>query len=222
MAGREDTGAGGWFGSRRMRRVVRCRDHEPHAIDILPCDPSRIASRLPTLSLPSMSFQSISFADRVAFLVELAERLHRYGTTAQRLEGAITAVSRRLQVDCEPWSNPTGMILTFSDPKRPEEESEITRVIRLPLGDTDLYRLVETDRIAEEVMAGNLGLEQAHALMSALDEPASRRARIMQVLGFGLAAVAIAGLLRLPWLDIGVAGLNGLMIGALVDYSASR
>ena len=169
-----------------------------------------------------MSFQSLSFVDRVAFLVELAERLHLYGTTAQRLEGAITAVSRQLHVGCEPWSNPTGMILTFSDPMRPGEETEITRVIRLPLGDTDLYRLSETDRIAEEVMAGKLGLREAHALMSALDRPPSRRARIMQVLGFGLAAFAIAGLLRLPTLDIAVAGLNGLMIGTLVEYAASR
>ncbi|MFC5570461.1 threonine/serine exporter ThrE family protein [Lysobacter yangpyeongensis] len=169
-----------------------------------------------------VSFASISFADRVAFLVELAERLHLYGTTAQRLEGAITAVSRQLHVACEPWSNPTGMILTFSDPQRPEGESEVTRVLRLPLGDTDLYRLAETDRIAEEVMAGRLGLRDAHALMSALDRPPSRRSRIMQVFGFGLAATAIAGLLRLPWLDIVVAGLNGLMIGALVDYSAAR
>lgn len=176
----------------------------------------------PPLSASTVSFASISFADRVAFLVELAERLHLYGTTAQRLEGAISAVSRRLQVGCEPWSNPTGMILTFSDPQRPEGESEVTRVLRLPLGDTDLYRLAETDRIAEDVMAGRLGLREAHALMSALDRPPSRRGRVMQVLGFGLAATAIAGLLRLPWLDISVAGLNGLMAGALVDYSATR
>ena len=172
--------------------------------------------------MPATSFASIGFAQRVNFLVELAERLHRYGTTAQRLEGAITAVSRRLQVACEPWSNPTGMILTFSDPTRPGEGSEVTRVLRLPLGDTDLYRLAETDRIAEGVMAGRLGLREAHELMSALDRPPSRRSRIMQVFGFGLAATAIAGLLRLPWLDIAVAGLNGLMIGALVDYAASR
>ncbi|MFC5577136.1 threonine/serine exporter ThrE family protein [Lysobacter niabensis] len=174
------------------------------------------------LSTPDTSFASTSFSLRVAFLVELAQHLHRYGTTAQRLEGAITSVARKLQVGCEPWSNPTGVILTFSDPQRPGEETEITRVIRLPLGDTDLYRLAEADRIAEEVMAGHLGLGQAHALMRALDKPPGRRARIMQVLGFGLAAFAIAGLLRLPWLDIAVAGLNGLMIGTLVEYAASR
>lgn len=169
-----------------------------------------------------MSFQSRSFAGRVAFVVELAEHLHRYGTTAQRLEGAITAVSRRLHLECEPWSNPTGMILTFSDPARPGDDSDTTRVLRMPPGDTDLYRLAEADRIAEELMAGRLDLAQAHAALSALDRPPGRRARTMQVLGFGLAATAIAGLLRLPWLDIAVAGLNGLMIGALVEYSSTR
>jgi uncharacterized membrane protein YjjP (DUF1212 family) len=60
-----------------------------------------------------------SYAARLAFVVELAERLHTYGTTAQRLEGALNAVAASLQLDCEPWSNPTGLILTFSDPKRP-------------------------------------------------------------------------------------------------------
>ena len=59
-------------------------------------------------------------------------------------------MSRRLRLECEPWSNPTGMILTFSDPSRPAGDSDTTRVIRLPPGETDLYRLAETDRIAEE------------------------------------------------------------------------
>ena len=57
-----------------------------------------------------------SYAARIAFVVELAERLHSYGTTSQRLEGAVTAVASRLRLECEPWSNPTGLILTFSDP----------------------------------------------------------------------------------------------------------
>jgi len=165
---------------------------------------------------------SVSYADRINFVVELAERLHAYGTTAQRLEGAVTAVAHRLKLECEPWSNPTGMILTFSDPKRPLGDSDTTRVIRLPPGETDLYRLAETDRIAEDVMAGQLGLAEAHAQMNALDRPPSRRHRAMQVLGFGLAATGIAGVLRLPWLDIGVAGLNGLLIGLFVQLSESR
>lgn len=169
-----------------------------------------------------MPITSASYAAKINFLVELAERLHAYGTTAQRLEGAISAVAHKLRLECEPWSNPTGMILTFSDPNRPLGDSDTTRVIRLPPGENDLYRLSETDRIAEDVMADRLDLVAAHAAMSALDEPPSTRASAMQVIGFGLAATAIAGLLRLPWLDIGVAGLNGLLIGLLVQAAEMR
>ena len=165
---------------------------------------------------------SASYAAKIHFVIELAERLHVYGTTAQRLEGAISAVALKLGLDCEPWSNPTGMILTFSDPKRPLGDSETTRVIRLPPGENDLRRLSETDRIAEDVMADRIDLASAHAAMSALDAPPRPRTQAMQVLGFALAATAIAGLLRLPWLDIGVAGLNGLGIGLLVQAAEVR
>ncbi len=162
-----------------------------------------------------------SYAARIAFLVELAEHLHGYGTTAQRLEDAMISVSRRLGLECEPWSNPTGMILTFSDPQRPPGDSDTTRVIRRAPGDNDLYRLSEADRIAEEVMAGRLGIADGHAALRALDRPPTRSARLLQAAGFGLAAASLAGLLRLPWLDIVTAGAIGLMVG-LLDLLAQR
>lgn len=159
------------------------------------------------------------YTERIAFVVELAQHLHAYGTTAQRLEGAIQSVTRRLSLECEPWANPTGMILAFSDPARAPGESDTTRVIRLGLGDTDLYKLCEADRIAEDVMAGCLDIPAGRAALRALDRPASWRGKAMQVLGFALASAAVAGLLRLPWLDIGTAGAIGLLIG-LLDIAA--
>src|SRR5690606_22696040 len=67
------------------------------------CDPVAMpAPQMPTAA------SAAAFATRIEFVVELAGQLHRYGTTAQRLEGAIEAVARRLGLDCEPWSNPTG------------------------------------------------------------------------------------------------------------------
>ncbi|HEY4555700.1 MAG TPA: threonine/serine exporter family protein [Lysobacter sp.] len=165
---------------------------------------------------------SASYAERIHFVVELAGRLHAYGTTAQRLEGALKAVAHKLRLECEPWSNPTGMILTFSDPQRPPGESDTTRVIRLPLGENDLHRLSETDRIAEDVLAGRMNLAEALAAMRALDRPPGAHARALQVFGFGLAAAAIAALLRLPWLEIAVAGSNGVLIGLLSQWSDVR
>lgn len=162
-----------------------------------------------------------SYTERVAFVVEMAEHLHAYGTTAQRLEGAIEAIAKRLALECEPWVNPTGMILAFSDPSRPAGESDTTRVIRVGLGDNDLYKLCEVDRIAEDVMAGRLDIPAGRAALRELDRPASARGRAMQVLAFALASAAVAGLLRLPGLDIATAGTIGLLIG-LLDLAAQR
>ena len=166
--------------------------------------------------------RTTDYAARLAFVVELAEHLHRYGTTAQRLEGAVDAVATRLGLECEPWSNPTGLILTFSDPTRPPGDGDTTRVIRLPPGDTDLARLCAADRIAEDVMAGRLDLAAGHAALRALDRPLSRRTLAMEWLAFGLASAAVAGLLRLPWLDIATAGVIGLLIGALQPLTQGR
>src|SRR5690606_4423106 len=166
------------------------------------------------------SFQHIGYAARIAFVVELAERLHTYGTTAQRLEGALVSVSQTLGLDCEPMANPTGMVLTFSDPTRPPGESDTTRVIRVPPGDDDLAKLCEADRIAEDVMAERIGLAEGYAALRALDRPASRRDQALRALAFGLSAASVAGLLRLPWLDIGTAGAIGVLVGA-IDWASS-
>jgi len=160
-----------------------------------------------------------AYAIRIAFIAELAGHLHRYGTTAQRLEGAIVSAARRLGLECEPWSNPTGLILSFSDPQRPPGESDTTRVIRLPPGETNLSRLCEADRIAEEVTAGRLDIAQGHAALRALDRGADWRANLRQIFGFGLAGASVAGLLRLPWLDIATAGVIGTLIGLLLVAS---
>jgi uncharacterized membrane protein YjjP (DUF1212 family) len=163
-----------------------------------------------------------SYAQRIAFVSEMAARLHRYGTTAQRLEAAVTALSQRLDLECEAWSNPTGLILSFSDPGKPLGSSDTTRVIRLAPGENDLHKLGEADRIAEAVANGQMSIAQGHTALRTLDRAPTTRTRVMQVLAFGLAAAAVAGLWRLPWLDIGTAAATGLLIGLLDQYTSPR
>ncbi|HEY2345203.1 MAG TPA: threonine/serine exporter family protein [Xanthomonadaceae bacterium] len=156
-----------------------------------------------------------SYSDRIAFVVELAKRLHIYGTTAQRLEGAIGAVARRLGLRCNPWSNPTGMILSFSEASSETTLYDSTQVIRLEPGGTDLRKLCAADAIAEDVMAGHSDLHEGAAALQALDRPPGRRARALEILCYGLSAASVAGLLRNSWADIGVSGVIGVLIGAL-------
>jgi uncharacterized membrane protein YjjP (DUF1212 family) len=163
-----------------------------------------------------------TYAQRIAFVCEMASRLHSYGTTAQRLEGALVALAQQLGLDCEPWSNPTGVILSFSDPTRPLGASDTTRVIRLAPGENDLHKLSEADRIAEAVAAGRMSIAQGHTALRRLDRAPSRRWQAMQVFASGLASAAVAALWRLPWLDIATAGLIGLLIGLLALLNNGR
>jgi len=170
----------------------------------------------------SQTSASATYAQRIAFVCEIAGRLHTYGTTAQRLEGAVIALSVRLGLDCEPWSNPTGLILSFNDPTKPLGASDTTRVIRLAPGENDLYKLVEADRIAEAVAGGHMSIAQGHTALGALDRKPSLRWRATQLVAFGLASGAVAGLWRLPWVDIATAASIGLMIGLLAQLTDRR
>ena len=162
------------------------------------------------------------YAARVEFVIELATRLHSYGTTAQRLEGAISAVATRLGLRCEPWANPTGLILSFSDANRPETLANTTQVIRLAPGEVDLRKLCEVDAIAESALRGEIGVSEAVAALHALDAPAPTRERVISTLAFGLTSAAVATLLRSSWADVGVAGGIGLLIGLLYAFGAGR
>ncbi|WP_452299555.1 threonine/serine ThrE exporter family protein [Luteimonas yanweni] len=155
-------------------------------------------------------------------MVELAEHLHAYGTTGPRLEASLEMVAEKLGLECEPWTNPTGMVLSFSDPMRPPGDSDTTRVIRMPPGENDLGRLCDVDSIVEDVVAGTLGLGEGHAALRALDRPLTRRQNLMQVLGFGMVAAGVGGLLRLPWLDIATTTAVGLIIGLLQVAARTR
>jgi uncharacterized membrane protein YjjP (DUF1212 family) len=112
------------------------------------------------------------------------------------------------------------MILSFGEAGG--ERRDTVRVVRLSPGDINLYKLAEVDRVAEAVMSGAMDLAQGHTAMRALDRPISRASLILTVFAFGLASASVAGLLRLPWLDIAVAGCTGLLIGLIEIATMNR
>lgn len=162
---------------------------------------------------------SASYAQRIAFVSEIASRLHTYGTTAQRLEGMIVALSRQLGLDCEPWSNPTGIILSFSDPTQPIGTSDITRVIRLEPGENDLHKLCLADAVADRVAAGQMSIAEGLTELRMLDRQVNRHSQILRVAAYGMAVAGVAGLWRLPWLDVMTASGIGILIGLLSQYT---
>ena len=169
---------------------------------------------------PAISPQA-SYEARANFVAELASRLHAYGTTAQRLEGAVEGVAQRLGLDCEIWSNPTGIILSFADPARGPHNG-IMRVLRLDPGEQNLGRLARTDAIAEQVLAGQLAPADGLAALKALDRPLRLRAQALGAVSFGLSAGAVAALLGAGVAGVLTAAFTGLVTGVLAMLAAVR
>ncbi len=153
---------------------------------------------------------------RIGFVVELARRLHEYGTAAPRLEDVVNLASARLGLNCNVLSTPTSIVMSFSDPSAGDDLAEITQVVRVSPGEVNLARLCSVDEIADRVIAGELDLAEGRRLLREIGarrlSPATHAAT---VLAFGVASAAIAAILHTGWLEVSVAFCNGLLIGAL-------
>jgi len=159
---------------------------------------------------------------RIGFVVELARRLHEYGTAAPRLEDVVNLVSARLGLVCNVLSTPTSIVMSFSDPSQDDDLAEITQVVRSPPGDVNLSALCQTDAIANRVIAGELDLGEGRRLLRAVgSRQPSVYANVASVISFGIASAAIAIILHAGWREAGAAALNGLLIG-LITLAARR
>ncbi|HUH30250.1 MAG TPA: threonine/serine exporter family protein [Rhodanobacter sp.] len=161
---------------------------------------------------------------RIAFLLELARRLHQYGTTAPRLEMAVAGAARRLRLVADVWSSPTAIIISFADVAQGEGGiAQSTQVMRLAPGDVNLARLCAADAIADRVIDGQLDLREGFHRLRALGVPDTRRAQAGTILSYGLSAASIAALfLHSAWVDLVVAGAIGLIIGWITVLAGSR
>jgi uncharacterized membrane protein YjjP (DUF1212 family) len=158
--------------------------------------------------------------ERARFITDFARRLHLAGVSAQRLEGAVASTAKAIGVDCEIWSSPTGILLSIGEGD--DASTQLTRVLRLDPAEPNLSDLVALDEIAEQVIAGRLNVVEASGRLRALDRAPVREDLVWTVVAFGLAAAAVAGLLRTSWADIGVAGSLGLISGVIAVTARSR
>jgi uncharacterized membrane protein YjjP (DUF1212 family) len=175
------------------------------------------------LSVP-VAFATTAINTRIAFLTELARRLHQYGTTAPRLESAIDRSAQRLGLAADVWSSPTAIIVSFADLGQGEESvAQVTQVMRLPPGDVNLCRLVEADRIADAVIDGKLDLREGFHLLRKLGKPETFGSKLGVIASYGLcAASVVALLLHSAWPDLITAGMIGIIIGVITVASGSR
>ena len=159
---------------------------------------------------------------RMGFVVELARRLHEYGTAAPRLEDVINLVSARLGLSCNVLSTPTSIVMSFSDLTAEEDLAEITQVVRLDPGSVDLTRLCQIDEIADQVIDGRLDLAAGRQRLREFRLSARSARRGWIVASHAVSAASIAAILHAGWVGVATAGLIGALIGVVYMVSLRR
>jgi uncharacterized membrane protein YjjP (DUF1212 family) len=162
-------------------------------------------------------------AARMQFVVEIARRLHQYGTSAPRLEDAIDSVSARLSLSCHSLSTPTSILFSFTGRGREANAlAEVTQVIRVAPGSDDLRNLSLVNEIADRVTDGSIGIDEGFRRLREIRDRPSPLRRVLETLSFGIAAIAVEAVLEGSAADLIAAGLIGTLVGMIVVTGESR
>jgi uncharacterized membrane protein YjjP (DUF1212 family) len=150
----------------------------------------------------------------IAFVMELATALHRYGTPAHRLESAMSAVASRLGFEAEFLTTPTFILAGFGP-----RTGQTTSLVRVEPGVVDLGKLAALDGIAERVASGATTVEEGVAHVRALVARGARYPAPLRVLASGVLSLCIARFFGGGASEVLVAGAIGLVIGVLTLVS---
>ncbi|MEZ5461047.1 threonine/serine exporter ThrE family protein [Dokdonella sp.] len=167
---------------------------------------------------------SVPLTTRVEFIVELARRLHEYGTAAPRLEAAISLVAQRLSLSCDILSTPTSIIMSFSHLGNSESGiAELTQVLRLPPGEVNLKHLCLVDEIADQVINGSMDLaEGRRRLRDIATLKPSLAIKLLTLLAYAVAPACVAAILLTGWAGVGTAAAIGLVTGVTALSARKR
>jgi uncharacterized membrane protein YjjP (DUF1212 family) len=147
------------------------------------------------------------------FILELASALHRYGTPAHRLEGALGSMAESLGVQIQVFSTPTSIIIGFGEPSE-----QRTSVLRMEPGAHNLEKLWLVDALAERLVRGEVLPDEAVVELRAIDAARDRMGAALTVLSYSVTTAAATTIFGGGWVDMGDAFLSVFLIGILALY----
>ncbi len=149
-------------------------------------------------------------AAAIGLMVRLARALHAYGTAAHVLEAALHRVARRLGLEAQFFATPTSVFAAFGAGAEQRLVLE-----RLEPGEVDLGKLTDLDRLIDELVAGDLGAEEASARLAAIVERPRRYGPALTTLAYAAASASAARFFGGGWNEMAAAGAVGLALGLL-------
>ncbi|BCS36043.1 hypothetical protein TBR22_A52800 [Luteitalea sp. TBR-22] len=149
-------------------------------------------------------------AEAVGFVLKLGRALHTYGLSADVLEHHLLAMSHRLGLQAQFFTTPTSIFAAFGPVDR-----QRTHLIRVYPGDVDLGKLARLDAVTRDVEAGRVRVQEGSAAIEAIMALPRTALPLLRVAGYGVASAASCRILGGGLNEVAVAGVAGLLTGAI-------
>jgi len=123
----------------------------------------------------------------IDLILEFGEALHSYGAASYNLEQALQNIAKQLGVEAEFFAAPTLLISGF----KIDGESK-TYVKRVYPANVDLRKLTYLDTLGDQLIEGNVDVEQAYAELKRIRNLKENSPEIIEIIAYGLAALCVS------------------------------
>lgn len=157
------------------------------------------------------------FNHKRKFIVKLGKMLHKYGTPAYRLEAHLAELTTHLGLKGSFIISPTSMTFVLWTEGH---EQEYTHASRVNPGDLDLGALSRTDELVDQVLQGNVSINEADALLDAIDMRPSSYGKLATAVAMMASGGAFAMLMATSWNDVLWSSLLSLLVYLFMLWAA--
>ncbi|WP_273022125.1 threonine/serine exporter family protein, partial [Rheinheimera sp.] len=157
------------------------------------------------------------FTQKRKFIVKIGKMLHKYGTPAYRLEAHLAELTSHLGLKGSYIISPTSMTFVLWTEGH---EQEYTHAARVNPGDLDLGALSRTDELADQVLQGKVSLNEADALLDAIDARPNPYGKGATALAMMMSGGAFAMLMATSWNDVLWSSLLSLLVYGFMLWAA--
>ena len=147
------------------------------------------------------------------FIIRLGKTMHEYGTSSYRLENLLTETTHLLGLNGTFLLTPTTMNFVFW---QDGSEDEITHIARVSPGGTDLNRLSLTHALTEQVLNGEVSLDEGIEALAIIRASPDLYPKKIEFLAWGVASASFAALCGTGSMDILAAMIAGFLVYLLV------
>lgn len=156
-----------------------------------------------------MHFDTLT-GERERLVLTLASVLHRYGTPAHRMERVLGSISTAMGLQAAFFVVPTAVFAAFG----PLGEQR-TSLVRADPGGHDLGKVARLDAVVTALLGNRIDPATARTAVERIDGAPDTWPVWLVLFSFGLASAAVCVFFGGGWIEIGMAGVIGLLLGVL-------